>query len=76
MTIEAIQDRLLSVRDTAKLLGCSSRQIHRLRSSHRICPDLRIGGSVRFRLSTLTEWLNMSCPSQQEFIARKESENA
>ena len=76
MTTETIQERLLSVRDTAKLLGVSARQVHRLRSSQRICPSLMIGGSVRFRLSTLTEWLNMSCPNQKEFFQRKESQNA
>ena len=73
MTSDTIQDRLVSVKDTAKLLGISARQVHRLRSSQRICPSLMVGGSVRFRLNTLTEWLNMSCPNQQEFEARKES---
>jgi len=76
MTSDAIQDRLLSVRDTAKLLGISARQVHRLRSSQRICPSLMVGGSVRFRLSTITEWLNMSCPSQEEFLQRKEWKDA
>ena len=76
MENETITDRLLSVRETAKFLGISTRQVHRLRSSHRICPNLMVGCSVRFRLSTLTEWLNMSCPNQREFLARQEVENA
>lgn len=76
MGTEIITDRLLSVRETAKFLGISTRQVHRLRSSQRICNNLMVGGSVRFRLSTLTEWLNMSCPNQREFQARLESKNA
>ena len=75
MTNETITDRLLSVRETAKFLGISARQVHRLRSSQKICPNLMVGGSVRFRLSTLTDWLNMSCPTQREFLARLESGN-
>ena len=70
MTNETTTDRLLSVRETAKFLGISARQVHRLRSSQRICPNLMVGGSVRFRLSTLTEWLNMSCPNQKQFLAQ------
>ena len=73
MTNEVITDRLLSVRETAAFLGISTRQVHRLRSSQRICPNLMVGGSVRFRLSTLTEWLNMSCPNQKHFLARTET---
>ena len=76
MANETITDRLLSVRETATYLGISTRQVHRLRSSQRICKNLMVGGAVRFRLSTLTDWLNMSCPNQKEFLARKESENA
>ena len=70
MTNEVITDRLLSVRETAAFLGISTRQVHRLRSSQRICPNLMVGDSVRFRLSTLTEWLNMSCPNQKQFLAQ------
>ena len=66
---ETIADRLLSVKETAKFLGISARQVHRLRCSQKICPNLMVGGSVRFRLSTLTEWLNLSCPNQMEFLA-------
>lgn len=73
MTNEVITDRLLSVRETAKFLGISARQVHRLRSSQRICPNLMVGGSVRFRLSTLTEWLDMNCPNRREFEAMQQA---
>ena len=75
MANETITDRLLSVRETAKFLGVSTRQVHRLRSAQKICKNLMVGGSVRFRLSTLTDWLNMSCPNLREFETRKEAEN-
>ncbi len=73
MANEEITDRLLSVKETAKFLGISSRQVHRLRSAQKMCPSLMVGGSVRFRLSKLTEWLNMSCPNLKEYLARQEA---
>ena len=76
MANETITDRLLSVRETAKFLGISTRQVHRLRGSQQICKNLVVGSLVRFRLSTLTEWLNMSCPNQKEFLAIQEAEDA
>ena len=71
MASERIEDRLLSVRETARLLGCSSRNVHRLRTSQKLCPELKVGGSVRIRLSTLIEWLDMNCPDRKTFLARK-----
>ena len=72
MASETIEDRLLSVRETSKLLGISTRQLHRLRNTHKLCPDLKVGGSIRIRLSTLIEWLDMNCPDRATFLARKE----
>ena len=74
MASERIEERLLNVRETAQVLGISPRQVHRLRSAGRICPFLKVGGSVRVRMSTLTDWLNMNCPNLEEFLVRKEAE--
>ena len=76
MASDNISEKLLNVRETAAVLGISTRQVHRLRSAGRICPFLKVGGSVRVRASTLTDWLNMYCPNLDEFKARKEAENA
>jgi len=53
MASATIQDRLLSIRETAKMLGVSARQVHRLKSAGKLCPSLMVGGSVRFRLSKM-----------------------
>ena len=74
MASKTIQDRLLSVQETASFLGCSPRQVHRLRSSQKLCPDLKVGGSVRIRLSTLIEWLDMNCPDRKTFQAMQRAE--
>ncbi|MHC4495137.1 MAG: helix-turn-helix domain-containing protein [Planctomycetota bacterium] len=76
MASTTIQDRLLSIRETANMLGISARQVHRLRSDGKLCPSLMVGGSVRIRLSTLTDWLDLGCPSKEEFEARKEVDDA
>ena len=74
MANEVETDRLLNIRETAKLLGVSAKQVHRLRKSREICPHVMVGGAMRFRLSTLTEWLDQSCPNQKDFLAGKDSE--
>ncbi len=51
------QDGLLTVRDLAKLLKVSVRNVWRMRASGRIPPPLKIGGSVRFDRQDIEDWL-------------------
>ena len=46
----------LTVRELAKLLSISERQVYELAASNRI-PSFKIGGSVRFDPSTFAAWL-------------------
>jgi len=47
---------LWATRDVAKFLGCSERQIPRLREEG--LPTVRVGGLVRFVPSRVMEWLD------------------
>ena len=64
---------VVSAKELAKLLAVSLRHIRRLNSSGRLPAPVRIGGSVRWRLSEIEEWLKAGCPSRQEFETRKEA---
>lgn len=67
-------ERLLSAKEVADVLGVSKRQIFRLKSSGKIPAPVRVGGSVRFRLSDIEKWIEWGCCSQAEFRARKRGE--
>jgi excisionase family DNA binding protein len=55
-------DRLLTVRDVAKLLGKSASSIYRMAQKGQI-PSLTIGGSRCFDPSVLALWLSSKDPS-------------
>jgi len=46
----------------------------RLSSAGRIPAPVKIGGSVRWRLSDIQRWLEWDCPSRKEFNSRMEAE--
>lgn len=55
-------------------LALSKRQIFRLNSCGRIPAPVKIGGSVRWRISDVELWLEWNCPDRKTFEARKEAE--
>ena len=54
-------ERLLSVGDVAELCRLSARSVWRLADSGRMPPPLAIGGSRRWKLSELRDWMNGGC---------------
>ncbi len=54
-------------------LSLSKRQIFRLSSAGRIPKPIKIGGSVRWKLSDIELWLSMNCPTRREFEERRRS---
>lgn len=50
--------------DVAMLLSLSERTVWRLLSAKRLPEPLRIGGSVRWNLDQVREWINAGCPAQ------------
>lgn len=53
---------LLTVRDTAALLGCSPRHVHRQVEAGRMPQPVRLGALVRWRRSELHAWIDRGCP--------------
>jgi predicted DNA-binding transcriptional regulator AlpA len=58
------------------MLGLSKRQIFRLNAAGKIPAPVKIGGSVRWRLSDIELWLEMGCPDRKTFEARQQSGGA
>ena len=62
-----IQERLETFKDLkARGLG-STRTLHRLNSSGKLPPCIRLGGRVLFRSRHVDSWIQMGCPSRDEF---------
>ncbi len=66
--------QLLTAKDAAKICRLSKRSWFRLSAAARIPKAVKIGGSVRWRLSDVEQWLEMGCPNRREFEARQGAE--
>ena len=47
----------------ARMLGISERTVWRLLSAGQIVHPVRIGGSVRWRVTAVEEWIAAGCPA-------------
>ncbi len=54
---------LISVDQLARLLDVSPRTVWRLRKDKQIVESLRVGGSVRWRLDDVKQWVADGCPA-------------
>lgn len=54
--------RLIAADELARMLDVSTRTVWRLLSTGRMVQPVRIGGSVRWRLDEVKEWINNGCP--------------
>lgn len=54
--------RLIAADQLAAMLDVSTRTVWRLLSTGRIVQPIRIGGSVRWRLDEVREWIAKGCP--------------
>ncbi|NUQ09042.1 MAG: helix-turn-helix domain-containing protein [Phycisphaerae bacterium] len=62
-----VAPELLDVRAVAALLGdCSERHIRRLSDAGRMPPPVRLGTLVRWKRSSLLEWIAAGCPQVRE----------
>jgi excisionase family DNA binding protein len=57
----AASDRLLGVRDVANQLGVCTRQIWKLAKLGRLPAPVRLGRSVRWRESDISEFIRLGC---------------
>lgn len=54
--------RLIAADQLAAMLDVSTRTVWRLLSTGRIVQPIRLGGSVRWRLDEVREWIAKGCP--------------
>ncbi len=62
---------LLTVRDVAARLKISPRQVFKLRASGQLPEAVRLARSVRWRAEDLALWVQLGCPSREQFEAEK-----
>ncbi len=58
---------LLTVRDVARALKVSPRQIWKLLASGRVPEPVRLSRSVRWRRADIDEWIRLGCPDRKSF---------
>ena len=63
--------QLLNAKTVGEMLSLSKRQIFRLKSSGRIPAPVKIGGSVRWRQTDITDWIQLDCPDRKTFELMK-----
>lgn len=63
--------QLLTAKEAGQICRLSKRSWFRLSAAGRTPKEVRIGGSVRWRLSDIESWLAMNCPDRSTFEARQ-----
>lgn len=53
---------LVNARELAKLLSISERTLYRLKSTGELPSPVVLGGSVRWRLTEIRQWIAKGCP--------------
>ena len=53
--------RLIAADELARLLDVSTRTVWRLLSAGQLVQPIRLGGSVRWRLDEVRQWINNGC---------------
>lgn len=68
MNVNGVQEEVLLIPadQLASLMQISTRTLWRLLSAHRLPEPLRIGGSVRWRLEEVKQWIESGCPPQEK----------
>jgi len=61
------EDKLLTAKQLSQLLCVSKRQIFYLNRCGKLPAPIRIGGSVRWRESTISKWLDAGAPDRENF---------
>lgn len=64
-------DHLITVKTLAKMLATSVRSVWRYRSAGRLPKAVRVGSSVRWRVSDIQLWIKLNLPTQVEFETLK-----
>lgn len=68
MNVNGVQEEVLLIpaNQLATLMQISTRTLWRLLSANRLPEPVRIGGSVRWRLDEVKQWIESGCPPQEK----------
>ena len=61
--------KLITVEVVAEMLSLNKRSIWRYRNEGLMPQQIRVGGTVRWRLSDIEKWIALGCPNQKTFEA-------
>jgi predicted DNA-binding transcriptional regulator AlpA len=56
---------LVSASTVARMLNISTRSLWRLRSAGVLPPPVRLGGTVRWRIDEIKNWIAAGCPPEK-----------
>jgi len=62
----------ITAKELALVLGISPRQVWRLNAMGKLPKPIRLGGSVRWKISEIADWIDSDCPDLQTWEAIKE----
>lgn len=62
---------LLTAKGLAAMLNVSARTIRRLVAAGRLIPPVKFGGSVRWRLDEVRDWIKSGCPRMREWLNQR-----
>jgi len=60
-----MKPKLISAKEFARLLSVSDRTLWRLASAGKLLTPVYIGGSTRWKLSEVEQWIEDGCPCQR-----------
>ncbi|KPJ65379.1 MAG: hypothetical protein AMJ43_10860 [Coxiella sp. DG_40] len=72
-TTQTYQTLTATAKDAAKICRLSKRSWFRLNSCGKVPAPVKIGGSVRWRLSDIKLWLEWNCPDRKTFEAMQQA---
>lgn len=61
------QSLLVDALEASKLLGVSRAHFYRMHNAGRVPLPVRLGGSVRWRVSELAAWVDAGMPNRQKW---------
>lgn len=67
MTINAVEEKLWTVKQVAATLKVSVRQVHRLSMEGLMPAPIRLGGSIRWSKDEILSWLEAGAPDRDKW---------
>ncbi len=70
-TNDLTRTKLIDAKALGNILGLAARTIRRYDSSGKLPRPIHLGGTVRWRLAEIEEWISANCPNRKIWGAMK-----